>query len=326
MSEAMVEHCRRVAAKLVTGRAVPFLGAGVNLMVRPDEGTSYKFQKFLPSGGELAELIAGEGYPYADTKANLMRVAQYVLEFDGELPLYERLHGIFNADYPITDLHKLIASVPRRLAAAGRTPFQPLIVTTNYDDLMERALMEENQPFDVLHYVALGPDIGKYVHTPHNQEPVTIQRLNDYNGLPIDEKWNFTRALVFKMHGAIARSKDGSSKVDSCSFVITEDDYIDYVARMDFKSPLPKVLEAALKIRHFLFLGYAMRDWNLRVLLQRLWGERKLSVQSWAVQREVDELERKLWSKRGVELSQFRLQDYATELDKQLDAQLAVRS
>ena len=37
---------------------------------------------------------------------------------------------------------------------------------------------------------------------------------------------------------------------------------------------------------HFLFLGYCMRDWNLRVILNRIWGAQELDLKSWAVQRE----------------------------------------
>ena len=49
-----------------------------------------------------------------------------------------------------------------------------------------------------------------------------------------------------------------------------------------------------------LFLGYSLSDWNLRVILNRIWGARKLVGKSWAVQREpadpnVSKIEQALW-------------------------------
>ncbi len=68
------------------------------------------------------------------------------------------------------------------------------------------------------------------------------------------------------------------------SFVITEDHYIDYLTRTDISNLLPVTLAAKLRKSHFLFLGYSLRDWNLRVILHRIWGEQKLTYKSWAIQ------------------------------------------
>ncbi len=43
-------------------------------------------------------------------------------------------------------------------------------------------------------------------------------------------------------------------------------------------------LAAKLRRSHFLFLGYEMADWNLRLILNRLWGQRPIAYRSWAVQ------------------------------------------
>ena len=31
---------------------------------------------------------------------------------------------------------------------------------------------------------------------------------------------------------------------------------------------------------HFLFLGYELQDWNVRVILHRIWGEQKVAAKS----------------------------------------------
>ena len=41
---------------------------------------------------------------------------------------------------------------------------------------------------------------------------------------------------------------------------------------------MPVSLAAKLRRSHFLFLGYDMADWNLRLILNRIWGERPVGV------------------------------------------------
>jgi hypothetical protein len=81
-----------------------------------------------------------------------------------------------------------------------------------------------------------------------------------------------------------------------------------------------------MKASHFLFLGYSMRDWNMRVILQQLWGREQLGRTSWAVQLEpsgdgAHEVEKKLWIQRGdVELLYAPLRDYVERLGAELVA------
>jgi hypothetical protein len=69
-----------------------------------------------------------------------------------------------------------------------------------------------------------------------------------------------------------------------------------------------------------LFLGYGLRDWNLRVILHRIWGAQKLTYKSWAIQLHPDDLDREFWQKRDVEIYDVRLEDYVSELNKRVAA------
>ena len=65
---------------------------------------------------------------------------------------------------------------------------------------------------------------------------------------------------------------------------MTEDDYIEYLGRADVADAACRsASRRALRRSHFLFLGYTMRDWSLRVVLGRMWGEAPLAYRSWAV-------------------------------------------
>jgi hypothetical protein len=308
-------HYKTVVKAFSDGRVVPFLGAGVNQCGRPD-GTQWQSQHYLPSGIELSEYLADNfGYP-APNRQDLIRVAQYVAVMNGVGPLYENLRTLFDADYTPTALHQLLAMAPSVLRAKGYPQRHLLIVTTNYDDLLERTFKAMDEPFDVVTYVADTDQRGKFVHWPFGAEPRLIEKPNEYGDLPLElPSCTLKRSIILKLHGAVDRIN-----AENDSYVITEDHYINYLARKDVASPIPSALAAKLKKTNFLFMGYSLRDWNLRVILQRIWGEQQLSYTSWAVQPAAEALDQKFWSKRNVDILNVRLEDYVAQLATRLSA------
>jgi SIR2-like protein len=309
-------HYSRVAELLANGEVIAFLGAGANLCDRPDE-EPWAQGRFPPSGGELARTLADRShYPDAedpDLALDLLRVSQYVEAVLGAGQLYRYLHDVFDADYPPSSLHELLARVPALLRARGLP--QLLVLTTNYDDLVERALTAVGEPFDVVWYEAKrGPLQGCFLHRPLEGKVVAIERPNKYTGLALGE-----RPVVLKLHGAIDRADSAHD-----SYVVTEDGYIDYLVAGDVGARIPIALRDRMANSHFLFLGYSMRDWNLRVILKRIWGAQQLDLKSWAVQREptdaaAREIEEALWADRGdVDLLYVTLKEYAQRLDREL--------
>ena len=85
------------------------------------------------------------------------------------------------------------------------------------------------------------------------------------------------------------------------NFVVTEDDYIGYLARSQIAGLVPVQILEKLKESHFLFLGYAVRTWSMRVFLRRIWDEQKPSDTSWAIQPALDRLDRGFWEKLDVD-------------------------
>ena len=65
---------------------------------------------------------------------------------------------------------------------------------------------------------------------------------------------------------------------------------------------MPVTLAARLRRSHFLFLGYEMVDWNLRLVMHRVWGDRPVAYRSWAVDREPTALERAFWRRFDVDV------------------------
>jgi hypothetical protein len=308
MAEADEQHYLHLSDLMAAGEVVPFLGAGANMCDRPDE-TPWELGRFLPSAAELAESLAQRSrYPARDG-FDLLRVSQYVDAVLGERQLYRYLRAIFDVDYPPNALHAFLARLPALLREQGSP--QLLVITTNYDDLVERAFAGRGEAYDVVWYEAKGRNLGgKFVHRPPGGKPVAIERPNKYTRLSLSE-----RPVVLKLHGAVDRADPSGD-----SFVITEDHYIDYLSQGDIGAQIPIALRERMVDSHFLFLGYSMRDWNLRVILNRIWGAQELDLKSWAIQREPDDptarkIEETLWADRGdVELLYVPLREYVAQL------------
>ena len=277
-----------VAATIVEGRAIPVLGADV---------------------GELARCLA-DRFAYPAKEAALPQVAQYVATMKGSGPLYDELHEVLEASAATTAVHRFLASLPP-LLRARRAPHQ-LIVTTNYDLALERAFLEAGEEFDVVSYLASGRHRGKFCHVRPDGTGTLIDLPNTYaTELSLEQ-----RTVILRLHGQLDLTPERTWE----SFVVTEDDYIEYLAQTDVTNLVPVGLTAKLRRSHFLFFGYSMADWNLRLLLNRLRGEQPLSYRSWAVQPEPTPLEREFWRRREVDVVELPLERYVEELAAHMPA------
>ncbi|HEX8091139.1 MAG TPA: SIR2 family protein, partial [Blastocatellia bacterium] len=220
MPDTLDEHYGRVVTALMEGRVIPFFGAGVNLCGRrPGEPWRHGCE-FLPSGIELAKHLAARfRYPW-DDRHDLVRVSQYAAIMEGLGPLYLELRRLFNADYAPTPLHRFFAALPATLREKGLSPGHQFVLTTNYDDLMERAFDEAGESYDLVAYVAEDKQQrGRFLHRPPGGEAIPITRPNKYINLSLSQ-----RSVILKIHGAIDRKN-----AEQDSFVITEDNYIEYL-------------------------------------------------------------------------------------------------
>jgi DNA-binding SARP family transcriptional activator len=276
------DHFDQVLKALFEGRLVAVLGADI---------------------ADLATRLA-ERFEYAENGYGLPRIAQYVAVMKGSGPLYDELHVMLDADATPTPIHRFFASLPRVLRERG-LPHQ-LLVTTSYDLALEAAFLEAGEEFDVVSYVAAGPGRGKFCHLAPDGTGRMIDVPNTYaTELSLEE-----RTVILKLHGQVDRGPNREWE----SFVVTEDDYIDYLSRSDVAGAVPVSLAAKLRRSHFLFVGYTMADWNLRVILNRLWSDQPLTYRSWAVQPTTKALEREFWRRRDVEVLEVPIERYVETL------------
>jgi hypothetical protein len=202
----------------------------------------------LPTGSELARQLAAEiSYPGADS-GDFLRVCQF---YEGEKDPYTLRQSIYQKiNLPNTrpgNLHKKLATLPVQY-----------VLTTNFDNMMERAFrLSGKDPITSVY------DIRK--------EGVALPRSS------ID------RPLVYKLHGTI-----GNDDEDIMSMLCTEDDAIEFTARLVLGDPRlrEEIKHLFTSYRSFLFIGYGLRDWNIRSMLRALRGRSsgKDFLRSFAVQ------------------------------------------
>ena len=214
----------------------------------------------------------------------------------GRHDLEQELRRIFDRDYEPTRLHQFLAEIDKPL----------LIVTTNYDDLIERAFRTHGREYEVVVHTTK-PELGdKIFWIPHGETdpvPVIPNKLNlDLN----------KRTIIYKMHGAVDRSNHENDQ-----YVITEDDYIHFLYRMTKGKVIPSIFAKPFQTRHFLFLGHGLQDWNLRIVLKRLEVEMTNPVRrlrSWAIQYDPSPMERRFWDQRGVLVFNQRIEEFVEQL------------
>jgi hypothetical protein len=288
---------------------IPFLGSAASFAGASADGV-------VPGGADFARLLAEKaGYPGPSSDA-LTKVAQFLEEIPADRAfLLDEISATFDDGIPMTyrtALTEFLSNLP--LLHMPR-----LIVTTNYDILVERTFEGCGVPYLAISHILKGSrNAGRLLAYTSLADP-----LDDDDVLPLrklEERLHALEAddrapvIIYKMHGT-ARCAGAAGRLDSV--VLTENDYIDFLAQ-DMLQQIPTPILRALRAHRLLFLGYSLQDWNFRVLLRRLAllqqhapdGQRR----HWACLRGADEVEVKFWERRGVNLYLHPLDRFLSDL------------
>ena len=291
-----------ILEELQQGMVIPFLGAGASMIAPPGAKWDPKNPAFLPSGWDLSELLASRAnFPTSDVKErqNLAKVASYFSEIIGRPKLRSRLKEILDRKFPHGSLHDFLASIP--------TPM--IVITTNYDVLMEQAFRQQGKPYDLIIYPTDNMEMKNgFLWWPHGAD---APKEVDSNGFDIDLK---TRSVIYKMHGTIVPEVEEYNH-----FVISEDDYVNFLARLTQRTAVPSFIYPYLEDRRFLFLGYSLNDWNIKVILRRIHNDIPKTIKTnphYAIQYPVKEVDEILWRSRNVHIFNSKVDDFVEKIIK----------
>jgi CHAT domain/SIR2-like domain len=296
------DHYVSVINGMLDGGVVPVLGPGIHgPLVPADQLETTLAQQFDAHSSGLAE------------------VAQRIAVTLGERRLYTAIKELITARSEPTPVHRFFAELPGVLRQMELRPRYQLIISANYDTALERAFEEAGEPFDYAIYLAAS---GWFVHVPWGEresEPsaTTILEPRTYVDFPIDDDGELGRTIIVKIHGSVDGREGGVAWRNN--YVVTEDHYINYLPTENIQDHLPIQVLDKLTGSRCLFLGYALRTWDARVFLKRVWRESHITESSWAIEQEPTHLEKASWSVAGhVELLAANLHDYVEALRSML--------
>jgi hypothetical protein len=315
--DGSVPEAAEVADALARRRVVIFLGSDANLCGRP-RGAEWLPGQTLPCGRELASALAREfRYPWPDHD-DLVRVAQYVEVTRDAASLYEAVREQLGNTFAPTPLHLLLATVRRSLDAKGHAPEDPLvIISANYDDALESTFVRAGEPFELLSYsVELDeredPVRGAFRHRfgPDLRDEVIIDDPTAYVDIPRHAA--DVRTVIVKIHGSPDLRHATPDR-----YLITEDQYVNYSALLP--RLVPRGLNNLLSDAYFLFLGYSLCDWNLRVFVNTVWPpykrrSRAAWVVPWRGPGGTAAIDPKFWAGRKVDLPEVDLDRFVEDL------------
>lgn len=327
-------HYNGILDSIQDGMCVPFLGAGVNVSSGNYKGLPLGYDVALDMVLSLTDLEKGQLQNLAQrsSKDVRLRLAQVVaglseqemqglsdedlarhLESAEPLPTLFRvtlpdlarvaLHVEVEQGYPnlIKKIRKILRDAecqpsPLLQTLAG-LPLK-LIITANYDRLLERAFGDKP------HEVVVQPVAGF--------DEQDLQKIEQRLSLP-------SGPIIYKIHGSFADDDNAADVPEDSRLILTEEDYIQFLSVIGQKDMgMPDLISGKLVKATILFLGYSLQDWDFRTIYKALIEplDQWRRPQSFAIQRDPPDFWVRYWERKGVTILDMDLYDFAEELQK----------
>lgn len=244
-------------------QCILFLGAGVNA---PSNTSMYSYPTDfrVPLSKELSSLLATEANYMGSDKENLQRVSQH----------FELEYGRWRLNKTLNK-HLFTNKRPSPLLLGLAELDFPLIITTNFDRLLESSLRAFNKE----------PNVIVYEKDPKRKTvKCTIKSAEN--------------PTIFKIHGDIFIPGE---KKDDDSAVITDEDYIHFIMRMmdrEDYDPVPRSISEKLIEWPILFIGYRLLDYNLRLLFKVLRWRKNCFPPGYSIDPSPDAIVRRIFEEK----------------------------
>ena len=196
-------------------------------------------------------------------------MAQYIADRHGRENLYAEIRKLFARTRSSRELPTSCSPRGRssRPIPGETVPF-PMVITTNYDDVLERRLADAGLPYHLLSYQADGPHRGLFYHrSPDNalriiERPRNIREFSD-------------GFVVVKLNGGL----DRQGRIPE-SYATTRLDFWDLAARIP--GVLPAAIQQTVSANPLLFLGHGLTAPDIESLV-RFAHKDHPGPRSWAV-------------------------------------------
>ena len=247
----------------------------------------------------------------------LTSITSYYEKLLGRDHLWSLLRDILQTKTLPTFTHRLLATSARH-HLAQKHAIDYLIITTNYDCLMENALDELEVPYVVL-------------TTKKGNEPKVLIRCSKTvpDAAELKKKyWNTLQprffqmmkstalVVIFKIHGCVSPELEYADE----GIVISDNDYVEYVSQMGrTDGVIPVHVSELMRNKRFWFLGYSLSDWNVRSIYQTLKARSNSDVKidnDYSVMRSVGEFEGLFFDKNDITIFKAELNEFVAGIVK----------
>lgn len=243
----------------------------------------------LPTGRELAEKVAAKCKYSNGHPDDLLKVAEYfVYTCSGDRQDLEKaVRAEIQKPCQPRPIHTVLAQLEK----------VKIIITSNYDTLMEDEMHKYGRKLVTNAYSRRSSKAAHFNHSPLLEDGEVV---------------------LHKMHGTVEDPK---------SIVITESDYIYYLANLyDKDRGMPEYFRKTW-IPHctWLFLGYSLGDWNFRVIWEGVlagYTGANVARNAYALVREPTHQQKKYWARRNIDLVEQDLSEFAKQLARYFNLEI----
>lgn len=222
-----------LAAEIVAGRIIPYLGPGVL-----DAGP----QPAVPTTPEALAMELHARVPVgAKLRGNMWGTAQFIEQRRHRKSLVAFMSDIFKTPVAPGPLHHWLA----RLNV-------PLIVDTWYDGALAAAFKAAGRADFI--------EVQGVTRALENRDVWT--KAYDPAGSLIDvAEITAAQTVIYKPHGSVAPAQN---------YLVADSDYVEVLTEIDIQTPIPEIVKRRRKARGFLFLGCRFHDQMLRTYARQI--------------------------------------------------------
>ena len=246
----------------------------------------------------------------ADPPDPLSSITGYYESKTTRRSLWTNLHMIISGKNQPTPTHKLLAAAAKRHFEQAHVWQDYLILTTNYDCLMEDAL-----DLAGVDYVVLAPRksdqkvLVRFSDGIDSAEELTRMHSGNFYPDNLYLSKDGKMVVVCKMHGCL--NPRLTDKDDG--LVISDNDYVTYISQMNSAhGTLPSYVNTLMQDKAFLFLGYSLADWNVRSVFETIRKKRgqDFAGQDYAVTSYLGDYELEFFKRNGLAILKTDLNTY----------------
>ncbi len=266
---------------------------------------------------EMLQLLA-KVTRIANPPEALTSIASYFETHEGRKDLWDLLKQVITPKNTPTRTHKLLAKAAQyHLQQKGAGDY--LIITTNYDCLMENALdnmtNELDQPAPPVPYVVLTTRKGdpkvliRCSEAVENREVLKTRYWNKSYPSSFVLSKSQSLVIIYKIHGCL----HPDLAYEDEGLVISDNDYVDYVSQMSKIGIIPATVSELMRDKRMWFLGYSLSDWNVRSIYETV--KRKSdpdgkNIKDYSVMYSVGDFESLFFEKNNITIFQASLNEF----------------